>query len=69
MKKIEIGSLVKVNLSNGNFHIGEYLGEDKLFEDTHKIGIKSTSIPGVSLKPRKKYISVFRTSIKKIKTL
>jgi len=64
MKK---GTKVKVKLQKGNYHIGEFLGVDKL--GNHKVGVTQTSIPGVSKKPGNKYISIFNTTAKKLEVL
>lgn len=57
----EKGTKVKVNLRHkGHFHIGEYLGRDIL--GAHLIGVLETTIPGIKIKPGKKYISIFHST-------
>ncbi len=61
---MEIGTKVKIKLHGKNYHIGIFLGVDEL--GNHKIGVLETTIPGVSIKPGKEYISIFNTSYRKM---
>ena len=60
------GDKVKVKIGTGQYHIGEYLGTDEVFEDVHLVGVLETTIDK-NLKPKdgKKYISIFRAKGKK----
>jgi hypothetical protein len=61
---MKAGQRVRVTLGNGHFHIGEYLKKDEL--GAHLIGVLETSIPGVTKKPGRKFISVFYADPKQI---
>lgn len=64
MKKL---TKVRVELHKGNYHLGEFLGFDEL--GSCLIGITYTTINGISKNPNKKYISIFRSSEKKLEVL
>lgn len=54
---IKIGSKVMVRLKKKQYHIGIYLGMNEL--GAALVGVLETSVPGITLKPGKKYISIF----------
>ncbi len=51
------GQIVHVMSKNKVLHTGEFLGVNEL--GAYLVGILETTVKGVSLKPGKKYISVF----------
>ena len=70
MKTIKLGTKVKVKLAGGQYHIGEYLGSDKVFVDTHYVGVLETSVnPNLKPKAGKKFISTFHARASKIEII
>lgn len=66
---MKIGTKVKVKVGKGHWHEGEYLGQYDLDPNQALVGVLKTTIPGVSIKPGKKYISVFHSNLKKLEEI